>query len=237
MLKMTIFRTPKMQMVAVLAAIWLTSWLHAGEIKLLLLLFLSLTAAIGSDFLFLKLRGKPLFFPSAAIVSGIIIALLISPDLPWYQILLSGLLAMWSKNYLRVSKRHIFNPAAFGLLVSGIILKQNISWWGVSWQQLAGHPLAFIVLLTPFWISAWRVRRYFIQLAFLLILIVFKASPLDPTLLFFAAVMLPEPMTAPAKPTRQLVFGVTVALLSLIPYFPDSLLVALLISNVLFFKR
>ncbi|MEK7188696.1 MAG: RnfABCDGE type electron transport complex subunit D [Patescibacteria group bacterium] len=233
---LTAFKVPKIQMVIALLAIFLASWLHAGEVKLWLLLSLSLVATISSDFLFLKLRGKPLFFPSAAIVSGIIIALLIPPNSHWYQILLPGLLAMWSKNFLRVSERHVFNPAAFGLLVSEIILKQNISWWGVSWQQLSIHPLAFIVLLTPFLISALRMRRYFIQLAFLLLLGLLKVSPLDPTLLFFASVMLPEPMTTPPKPITQLAFGLVASLLSMINYFPNPLLFALLISNVLFFK-
>lgn len=234
---MTVFKTPKVQMAAALTAIFLTSLLHLGEIRLLFLLFLSLAATIGSDFLFLRLRGKQLFFPGAAIVSGIIIALLISPNSPWYQIILPGILAMWSKNFLRTGIKHIFNPAAFGLLLGGIILGQNTSWWGVSWPQLASHPLAFIILLIPFLVSAWRVRRYFIQLAFWLILVLFKAAPLDPALLFFTAVMLPEPMTTPAKPVSQLVFGAAVALLSLIPYFPDPLLIALLIGNVLFFRR
>ena len=232
-----VFKTPKMQMVVALSAIWLTSFFHVGEIKLLFLLILSLVATIGADFLFARLRGKPFFFPSAAIVSGIIIALLISPNLPWYQILLPGVLAMWSKNFLRVGNRHVFNPAALGLLLGGIIWGQNSSWWGVSWQQLTGQPLAFIILLTPFLISTLRMHRYFIQLAFLLILPIFRTSPLDPTLLFFAAVMLPEPMTTPVKPISQLAFGVAVALLSLIPYFPDPLLLALLASNMLFIKQ
>ena len=234
---MTLLKTPKVQMVMALMAIWLTSWLHLGGTKPLFLLFLSLATAIGTDFLFARLRAKPLFFPGAAIVSAIIIALLIPPGSPWYQIFLPGLLAMFSKNFLRVSERHIFNPAAFGLLLGGIILRQDISWWGVSWQQLTGYPLAFFILLTPFLISALRLRRYFIQLAFLLILVWFKAAPLDPVLLFFTAVMLPEPMTTPVRPISQLVFGATVALLSLIPSFPDPLLFALLIGNVLFSKR
>ena len=226
-----------MQMVVALSAIWLTSWLHVGEIKPLLLLFLSLAVTIGSDLLLARLRGKPFFFPSAAIASAIIIALLVSPHSPWYQILLPGVLAMWSKNFLRAGDRHIFNPAAFGLLLAGIILGQNTSWWGVSWQQLAGYPWAFVILLIPFLVSALRMRRYFIQLAFLFVIVLFKASPLDPTLLFFVAVMLPEPMTTPVKLIRQLAFGVAVALLSLISYFPDPLLLALLASNMLFIKK
>ena len=103
-----VFKTPKMQMVVTLSAIWLTSWFHAGEIKSLFLLVLSLVVTIGSDLLFARLRGKPLLFPSAAIVSGIIIALLTSPNLPWYQILLPGVLAMWSKNFC-VSETDIFS--------------------------------------------------------------------------------------------------------------------------------
>ncbi len=234
---MTVFKTPKMQVVVALAAIWLTSFLHVGETKLLLSLFLSITITIGTDFLFAGLRAKPFFFPSAAIVSAIIIALLTSPNSPWYQIILPGVLAMFSKNFLRTGDKHIFNPAAFGLLLGGIILGQNTSWWGVSWQQLASQPLAFIILLTPFLVSALRLRRYFIQLAFLLVLAFFKVAPLDPALLFFAAVMLPEPMTTPVRPISQLIFGAAVALLSLIPYFPDPLLFALLVGNVLFSKR
>jgi len=234
--KMTVFKTPKMQMAVYLMAIWLTSFLYIGETRPLSLLILSLVVTIGSDFLFARLRGKPFFFPSAAIVSGIIIALLVSPDSPWYQFFLIGLLAMGSKNFVRVGDRHIFNPAAFGLLLGGIILGQNTSWWGVSWQQLSIYPLAFVVLLMPFLVSALQMRRYFIQLAFLFVLAFSKVALLDPGLLFFVAVMLPEPMTTPTRPTRQLIFGAGVALLSLIP-FPDLLLVALLISNVLFFKR
>ena len=221
-------------MVAALTAIWLTGWLHAGGAKPLLLLFLSLTVTIGADFLFARWRGKPFFFPGAAMVSAIIIALLVSS---WYQIFLAGSLAMLAKNFLRLGDRHIFNPAAFGLFLGGMILGPNTSWWGVSWQQLAGQPLAFVILLTPFLISALRMRRYFIQLAFLAFITLFGASPLDPALLFFVAVLLPEPMTTPGKPISQLAFGVAVALLSLIPYFPDQLLLALLISNVLFFRR
>lgn len=239
---LSVFKAPKIQMTVAIIAIFFTSLLHAGKINLLFLLFLSTAATIGSDFFFLKLRGKPLFFPSAAIVSAVIIALLLPPNLPWNQVFLFGFLAMLSKNFLRVSQRHIFNPAAFGLLVGGIILSQNTSWWGVSWQQVESSPLAFIILLTPYLVSSLKMRRFRTQLSFLgffAFLTVFgqaKGLLLDPTLLFFAAVMLPEPMTTPVKSISQLAFGVTVALISTIGYFPDPLLFALLVGNVLFFN-
>lgn len=230
-------------MAIALSAIFLTGLLYTGEIKFLLLLLISTAAAVIADFLFLKLRGKPIFFPSAAIVSGVIIALLVSPNFAWYKVILPGVLAMLSKNFLRVSERHIFNPAAFGLLLGGIILGQNTSWWGVSWQQLTTYPFAFMILLTPFLVSSLRMRRYLTQLSFFgifALVAVFgqlREILLDPTLIFFAAVMLPEPMTTPEKPITQLAFGAAVATLSLTPYFPDPLLFALLISNGLFFKR
>lgn len=238
----SIFKAPKIQMAVALIAIFFTSLLHVGKINLLFLLFFSTAATIGSDFFFLKLRGKPLFFPSAAIVSAIIIVLVVPPNSPWNQVFLFGFLAMLSKNFLRVTEHHIFNPAAFGLLVGGIILRQSISWWGVSWQQLTSSPLAFIILLTPLLMSSLRMRRYFIQLSFLGFFAIFpvfgqaKGLLLDPTLLFFAAVMLPEPMTTPVRPISQLAFGITVALLSMINFFPDPLLIALLVGNLLFFK-
>lgn len=254
--------------------------LYTFQIPYVQTLILSLLSTMITDMLFLKIRNVPKRFTSASVITGLIIGLVASPLLSWYQTLTIGILAMVSKNFIRVNNRHIMNPAAFGLLVSSFLFGQTISWWGLSWQSFVAFApqdkqllpiISFLILLSPFLVSALRFRRYRIQLSFLISYILsnllssfnqvftldinlFHISYFifhiffDPTLLFFTAVMLPEPMTTPSNRRKQLFFGIFVALVSTIVFLPvansgirisnfisDPLIFSLLLANVIFF--
>lgn len=147
---------------------------------------------------------------------------------------------MISKHYFRFGKRHIFNPAAFGLFFSHLVFGENISWWAVSWQQLGTQNLQFIILLIlilPGLVSAVRMRRFVSVLAFYLVSALFTKTIFDPTIIFFSLVMLPEPMTTPSKPTEQFLFGISVAILSFMIKFPlsDIFIPIILLGNLAFF--
>lgn len=255
------FRIPKIQIILILLLICSTTISQNPIYSTVLLLFFSLASAVLSDFLFLTIRKKQLFFPSAAIVSGLIIALLTAPNLPWYESVIASTLAMFAKNFLRVSERHIFNPAAIGLFVAAMFFNHNVSWWGVSFQEFTLENiqsiLLFGIILIPFLVSAIRLKKYYIQFAFLsthtiafvLMNMYFGVSflllppfILDPTTLFFTGVMLTEPMTSPNKPSLQIAFGITVALISILTVLPlfkniaDPFIFSLLIGNLLFVK-
>lgn len=184
-----------------------------------------------------KSDGRPLFFPSAAIVSGLIIGL-ISPPIYEY-VLLASIAAIAIKNVVRISNRHMFNPAASGLLISSMVFNQPVSW--------TAAPIYLFIL--PALVSIVRIRKYYLILSFLFLymLLLTFLNPqniqniiFDPTVLFFSLVMLPEPMTSPHNLIRQLLFGGTAALatigISLIGISIDPLLAALLIANAVFFK-
>lgn len=260
-----LIRTPKTQLGIFLTIIFLSALFKTPSVKIIELFVVSTLFAVLFDLLFLKIRKVPFFFPRAALVTGTIIALLTAPDLPLYDPILAAALAMFSKNFLRFP-RHIFNPAAFGLLVADLIFRHSISWWGVSFQSFSFAQdkqfFAFIsslILLTPFYISTIRLKRYRIQVSFLITLLILNRilnanflilnSLLDPTILFFTAVMLPEPMTTPNRHIQQIVFGSIVAFLSIalsLPFFynnqlgfnviVDPFILALLIGNIIFFK-
>lgn len=251
-----LLRTPKTQLGITLFLIFLTALINNPSVKIIAIyLFLHFTA-LTSDLISLKLRGVPFLFPSASLVSASIIILVVNPNLPWYQLLIIMLLAVFSKNFLRVSERHIFNPAGFGLLASSLIFPDVISWWGTSFQQFRVQNLEFIIyffiLLSPGLVSIVRMRRHRIILSFLithaLLNLIFNPQlstlnlVLDPTLLFFSLVMLPEPMTTPNRRTWQIIFGILVAVFSLIAslltqnFQLDPLITSLLIGNLIFFK-
>lgn len=225
--------------------------------------FLSVILAVGTtfiaDYCFIRLRKIQPFVLSAALVSGLIIGLLAYPLLPWYYLVSVCLLAMASKNFLKMNNRHVFNPAAFGLVVGGLIFSQNVSWWGVIFQSLKLNPLSiflFILILVPGYISIFRMRRGRLIVSFLIIftlteiLLRFNSADtpkvvfstlLSPLVLFFSMVMLPEPMTSPNNRRLQIFFGAFVGILAaffnFFPFFflPDTLLVSLLVGNLVFY--
>lgn len=200
--------------------------------------------AVVSDILLLKLRKIKLFLPSAALVSGLIIGLLSAPTLSWYQIVVASMLAMVGKNFLRFDSRHIFNPAAFGLILTALLFQTPVSWWGVSFQKLELDLISlffFLILLFPGLVSVVAMARYKILLGFFALYLM-KSTLFDPTVLFFSLVMLPEPMTSPHKPIPQLLFGASVAIVAILLSLShtdlslDPLLTGLLVGNLLFFR-
>ncbi|MBI3109813.1 RnfABCDGE type electron transport complex subunit D [Candidatus Daviesbacteria bacterium] len=236
----TLLKIPKMQIAGFLLLIYLTALWHDFSLSKVSILFLALSSTLISDFIFTKLRHQPSFLLSAALVSGLIIALLTDPNLPLYIPILAGILAMFSKNFLRFSGRHIFNPAGFGLILTSFIFQTGVSWWAVSFQTFPQNLIFFLVLLTPAFVSIKKMRRHLTIFSFLLTYgIIFKNSFFDPTILFFALVMLPEPMTTPYIKKYQIMFGGVVAIAAFLissVSFADPLITALLLGNLIFLK-
>lgn len=241
-----ILRIPKVQMFLFLFFIFLTGIFNYKNLLFPTTFVLSVVFTVLLDFIFLKIRKVELFPPYAAFVTGSIIGLIASPNIAWYQLALVCTVAMASKNFIRFDKKHIFNPAAFGVFFTHILFGQIVSWWGVTWQQFRIQNLEFIIpiffLVLPAYVSAYKMRRWKIIVSFLLIyylLNIKNGLAFDPTVMFFAFVMLPEPMTTPSKTQFQILFGVIVALLARFMNFswlPDVFVPALLAGNLLFFK-
>lgn len=245
-----LIKDPRVQLSITLFLIFLSAIFFYHKFDYLKLLVIAVGSVIFFDLIFVKLRRIELFAPISALTTGFIIALLISPTVSAYEVLIASFFAMLSKNFIRGSNRHIFNPAGFGLIFSSIIFKHPVSWWAVSFQSLIS-PVYFVVLLTPLLVSMIRLKRFMVTLPFLITYPIFlqminnKSSIinniLDPTVLFFALVMLPEPMTSPNKTTRQILYAVLVALVSIslshflkITY--DPLLLGLLTGNIILYR-
>lgn len=222
----SLLKIPKVQ----LALILLLINLKAPYLAVICVVF-----TVFFDLVLTYLKSKTFFIPWSALVTGLIIALIISPNALWYQVAVICALAMAGKNFLRINNRHLFNPAALGLFLGGIFFNLDVSWWGVS-------AVVFLILLLPGYVSFYKMRRFGSILSFLVfynLLSGFKLL-LDPTTIFFALVMLPEPMTSPFDLKKQILYGAIVAtaalVLSYFPIFPDVLIPALLLGNVFNFS-
>ncbi len=244
---------PRFQLSFFLLLIFGSAILSLRDLSFAKGIIFAVPSAIIFDLIFLKIRRVEFFLPTAALTSGLIIALLIAPQNPWYEFVFASFLAVTSKNFLKFSNRHIFNPAGLGILASSVIFNHSVSWWAVSFQQ---STFFYFILLSPVLVSIFRLRRYKIILPFLLFYFLFayalnhSTNFLDPTVLFFATVMLPEPQTTPNRHRLQLVFGIFVAIFAVLfsialgylitfsNFFLrlDALIFSLLAGNLIFYR-
>ncbi|MBI3366311.1 RnfABCDGE type electron transport complex subunit D [Candidatus Roizmanbacteria bacterium] len=249
-------RIPKIQMIVALLFIYGSFLIHELTWQNLLHLVLSIFFSVFFDLIFLKIKRLNLFFPSAAIVTGLIVGLITPISLPWNEIIIVCFLASLSKQLLRYNQHHIFNPAGLGVFFGSLIFRHEVSWQAVSFQRPVFDNvflfISFILLFFTGYVSQLKMRRFYNALAFLLVYVLLSRNLLnllDPTILFFVFVMLPEPMTTPVKKLPQILFGAIVAVFSFftahplivqtVPIFslvPDGLIFALLIGNLVFLK-
>lgn len=195
-------------------------------------------------------REKKWILPSSAWISGLILAVVLSPAVPWGFAVAAPFLASCSKQFLKYRRRHIFNPAAFALVTLGFFTPSHgaVSWWGASWGLLPLVVIALSGIVTIIRVKRWKTTLAFLTVygiggAFLLasgqLVTGLKTLLWDGTALFFATVMLIEPVTTAYTPAAlRTWFGVVVGVLVLLfslpgaPTVPDAFLVSLLIGNL-----
>lgn len=194
------------------------------------------------DVAYTRIRFKKWYWPSASVVTGLLVGLIIDPKEPILIIALAVLAAFVAKQFIGTGLRqHIFNPAAFGIMTVALVFGVPVAWWGVAWGKL---PL---VILVPLMIRVlWRMKRLWLPVGFLVVYLVYYLILFDPksavlaiidgSLLLFALVMLPEPMTSPVVGGSKYIFGSGVAVvaigISYLKIFPEVFLPALLLANL-----
>jgi len=208
----------------------------------------SITAMLV-DFIFLRWHAKRWEFPSGALLTGLFIAMILSPHEPWYVSAITSAVAIISKYIARTRSANVFNPAAFALVATFYVFNTGQSWWGA----LAELPMAAIALvIIGGALIANRINKLPSVLAFLGVyyllatIVAFVGRPegvaelfRTPDLhaaLFFAFFMVTDPPTSPPKPRDQLVYGAITAVVAFVvfewigaAYF---LLAGLLAANV-----
>ncbi|MDB4940436.1 MAG: oxidoreductase [Candidatus Doudnabacteria bacterium] len=186
----------------------------------------------------------------SSLITALILALIISPPesgqylsvLPFY--FLAGIVAMASKFLINIGKKHIFNPAALAVAVTGIAIGASASWWVGTASLLPFVLIGGILMLR-------KLRQFDLAVAFLIAVILttitigsvnghivtsllkaFSSSPL----LFFVFVMLTEPLTMPPNRDGRIAYGVLVGMLfSPLVHFGQTYFspeLALLVGNV-----
>ncbi len=190
------------------------------------------------------------------LITALILSLVVGPvdPLRYYQpLLIVSFAAIASKFLIKWRGRHVFNPAAFGLVTMALLTDLGSSWW------VGTMPLTLLVVIGGIFIGA-RIRRlptswiFIVSYLAMFVLLnginlsigtnfqLLESVLLNSPLLFFAFVMLIEPATSPAKTNNRHYFAIIVAAMAVliqryladIPYsFEGSLLVGNLIARAM----
>jgi glycine betaine catabolism B len=229
----------------------LTGELPYNPLAILTVVAIAVAVSYLSNRLFAILfRVKP--HSESALVTGLILSLLYIPQFTGPQLLAvaaAALFATASKYLLAIRGRHVFNPAAAGAFIAGLVLPLNpATWWMASPWLLPLVALASFVILyrtrhltmgiTAIVIAAASVVVQ--QLSFgTSIGSAIPAAFVSYPIIFFVGFMLSEPLTLPPRRWQQLAEAVVVGvLLGLIFQFgpiQSSPQLALLIGNLLAF--
>jgi len=177
-------------------------------------------AAMLVDAPILRFREEEWLFPDGALITGLIIAMILSPHERWYLGAVTSVLAVLSKYVLRGRSANVFNPAALALVITYYMFDTGQSWWGalpeLPWPALAA------LLMTGVFITA-RVNKTSSVLAFLgsyftlatvaafvgepgHVAELYRAPDLHAAL-FLAFFMVTDPPTSPPKRVDQVVYG------------------------------
>jgi Na+-translocating ferredoxin:NAD+ oxidoreductase RnfD subunit len=205
-------------------------------------------AAMLLDAPILRARNRAWEFPSGALLTGLIVAMVLRPQEPWQVAAVTAGVGVGSKYVFRTRSANVFNPAALALVAAFHVSHTGQSWWGAL-PDAAGYGL--IALLSTGIFITDRVNKMPLVLAFLgsyyllftitayagdpgRVAEVFRAPDLQAAL-FFAFFILTDPPTAPAKYPHQLVCGALVAAVSYLVFewtgAADYLLAGVLAGN------
>lgn len=159
----------------------------------------------------------------STLITALIIVLLMKPvtaaDLPGVGgLVAAAVFAVASKYLIRLRGRHVFNPAAFGVMLVGLVLNQPAAWW------VTASPWMLPVVVVGGALVVYKVRRIATVIAAIVayVAVALVLAPqgsnyamlllgLAQTSIFFLSfAMLTEPLTAPAGRWRGVLFGLVV---------------------------
>src|SRR4051794_28008522 len=225
--QITMYRLTLYYLIFLLGAAMLLSFaaiLPYDPFALLFTIGVELAACAITNAIFARAFGVPANTESVYI-SALILALIITPIQSTHDLWLLGwsaVLAMASKYILAINRKHLFNPVAFAVALTYLTINQSASWWVGDAAMLPFVLIGGILIVR-------KIRRFDLVFSFLLAagatilaLSLLNRAPIIATLqqtlvysplLFFAFVILTEPLTTPPVRRSQIYYGMLVGVL------------------------
>ena len=209
------FKSIKAQLILILAGFAVFLAARDKDAAFLAASAIAIISAVAAEGLILYLKERVFRVTESAAITGLITGFVLSSNQAWWIISLAAALAIFSKYLIVFQKRHIFNPAAFGIFLTLILFRASTQWNGTyDWYILApcgfyfAHKLKKIEVLAGYAavslllfgaqallqkVPVWSIFGYFSY--------------------FYIFIMFIEPKTTPLNRTGKYIFGMGAAAL------------------------
>jgi Na+-translocating ferredoxin:NAD+ oxidoreductase RnfD subunit len=243
------FRTPKGLVTLILPVLLIPATAGAGARLVTPIVAAAVLTAMAVDAPLLRVREGEWQFPDGAFLTGLFVAMILSPHERWYVAAITSAIAVVSKYAFRARNANVFNPAAFALVVTFYMFRTGQSWWGALPELPT--PWIFLLFATGVFITR-RVNKAPAVISFLGVyyaLFTVTSFVVDPArvvglyrapdvhaALFFAFFMVTDPPTSPPKQKQQWIFGAITAVVAFAIFellgWVYFLLAGLLVANL-----
>jgi len=205
----------KTQLIIYLVCFVLFLAIKDKDIAFLFTVLVAVISALVIESFILYLKTKAFRITESSVITGLIIGFVLSGDEVWWKFIFASALAILSKYLIRFQKKHIFNPAAFGIFLSIILLGASTQWRGTYlWYILVPFGIYFVYKL--------KKTGVLIGYAFVSLLLFGSQAILQKVPFwnifgylsyFYIFVMVIEPKTTPLKTMGKYLFGAGTAAL------------------------
>jgi Na+-translocating ferredoxin:NAD+ oxidoreductase RnfD subunit len=203
------FKSVKIQLILYLACFAAFLAVKDKDYAFLLASLAAVISASAVETVILYFKNKVFRITESAVITVLITGYVLSSGEAWWTFVIVGAAAILSKHAFRFSRKHLFNPAAFGIFLSTIALGASTQWKGTYlWyilvpcgvyftykirklEVIAGYAAISVVLFgTQAFLQRVPVGNIFGYVSY-----------------FFIFVMLIEPKTSPLRPLGKYLFG------------------------------
>ncbi len=229
---MAFFRTPKGLLTILLVVLTVIAAPGEGAAVVALNMGAAVLAAGTLDLLILRVRKSRWEYPSGAVLTAMIVAMVVRAQEPWYVPTATAVVAVLGKYVLRTHQANVFNPAALALVLMFHLLPMGQSWWGAL-PEVSPLWLRAVLLAGGIYITS-RVNKAPLVLSFLgtyfclftaaaflgdprTVAEIFRSPDID-AVLYFSFVILTDPPTSPSRYRGQWIFGIITAATSFVVF-------------------
>ena len=181
-------------------------------------------------------------------ISALILALIVPPAQTTHDLLFLTWVSIWamaSKYILAINRKHLFNPVAFAVALTALTVNQTADWWVGTTAMLPFVLVGGLLVVRKTrrfeMVFSFLITSLLVTLAFTLlsrenVFTALQQTVLESPLIFFAAIILTEPLTTPPTRVLQLIYGAIVGFLFSPPFhigaFYTTPELSILIGNV-----
>ncbi len=209
------FKSIKTQLIIYLICFAIFLALKNGDMVFLAMTAVAVFSALVTESLILYFKKEGFQITESSIITGLIVGFVLSSDEIWLKFVFASILAILSKYLIRFQKRHLFNPAAFGIFISIILFGASTQWKGTY--------LWYIVVPMGIYFTH-RLRKNEVVIGYVSVfLILFGTQALFQKIsllnifgylsYFYLFIMVIEPKTTPVKTAGKYLFGAGAAVL------------------------